>query len=167
MYIKNYWGNYIGGTDDSLTLLDYLLDKQKSILTLDEIFQDIGLKKLKGNFCTSPNLHYTDTKGMVYDFYYAIDLIGDLALLMLESAYKGTIALGELMDNQTKDTLRLTFTESERLMMIDALAHFAKRPTLYDIHEVLTGEELQEMAEVYESVRQELCQYSAPDGITK
>ena len=22
MYIEKYWGNYIGGTDDSLTLLD-------------------------------------------------------------------------------------------------------------------------------------------------
>lgn len=25
MYIEKYWGNYIGDTDDSLTLLDYLL----------------------------------------------------------------------------------------------------------------------------------------------
>lgn len=167
MSIKKYWGDYLGGTDDSLTLLDYLLDKRKSTLTLEEIFQDTGLKHLKGNFCTSSKLHYTDTKGITYDFYYAIDLIGDLALLMLESMRKGTIALGELMDTQTKDTLCLTFTESERLMMIDALAHFAEHPALYDIHEVLTGEELQEMAEVYESIRQELCQYSAPDNTTK
>ena len=157
MSIEKYWGDYLGGTDDSLTLLDYLLDKQKStLITLEEIFQDTGLKHLKGNFCTSPKLHYTNTKGITYDFYYAIDLIGDLALLMLESACKGTIALGELMATQTKDTLFLTFTESERLMMIDALAHFAERPTLYDIHEMLSDEELQEMAEVYESIRQEL-----------
>lgn len=159
MSIEKYWGDYLGGTDDSLTLLDYLLDKQKSTLSLEEIFQDTGLTHLKGNFCTSPKLYYTDTKGITYNFYYAIDLIGDLALLMLESAYKGTIALGELMDNQTKDTLCLTFTESERLMMIDALAHFAKHPTLYDIHEMLSDEELQEMAEVYESIRQALSRY--------
>ena len=167
MSIEKYWGDYLGGTDDSLTLLDYLLDKQKSTLTLEEIFQDTGLKHLKGNFCTSSKLHYTDTKGLTYDFYYAIDLIGDLALLMLESMRKGTIALGELMDTQTKDTLCLTFTEAERLMMIDALAHFAECPTLYDIHEMLSDEELQEMTEVYESVRQALCKCSAPDGTTK
>ena len=83
MSIEKYWGDYLGGTDDSLTLLDYLLDKQKSTLSLEEIFQDTGLKHLKGNFCTSPKLHYTNTKGLTYDFYYAIDLIGDLALLML------------------------------------------------------------------------------------
>lgn len=167
MYIEKYWGDYLGGTDDSLTLLDYLLDKQKSTLTLEEIFQDTGLKHLEGNFCTSPKLYYTDTKGLTYDFYYAIDLIGDLALLMLESACKGTIALGELMDNQTKDTLCLTFTEAERLMMIEALTHFVKTPSAYDIHEVLSTEELQEMAKVYESVRQALSQCSAPDDTAK
>lgn len=167
MSIEKYWGDYLGGTDDSLTLLDYLLDKQKNTLSLEEIFQDTGLKHLKGNFCTSSKLYYTDTKGITYDFYYAIDLIGNLALLMLESMRKGTIALGELMDTQTKGTLCLTFTEAERLMMIDALAHFSKRPTLYDIHEMLSDEELQEIAEVYESIRQELCQYSAPDNTTK
>ena len=40
MYIEKYWGNYIGGTDDSLTLLDYLMDKQKSEISLSEIFAD-------------------------------------------------------------------------------------------------------------------------------
>lgn len=29
MYIKKYWGNYIGGTDDSLTFVAYLAEKQK------------------------------------------------------------------------------------------------------------------------------------------
>ena len=38
MYIEKYWGNYIGGTDDSLTLLDYLIGKQKKEVTLKEIF---------------------------------------------------------------------------------------------------------------------------------
>ncbi|MDY2998007.1 MAG: imm68 putative immunity domain-containing protein [Faecalimonas sp.] len=40
MYIEKYWGNYIGGTDDSLTLLDYLIDKQKPEITLSEIFAE-------------------------------------------------------------------------------------------------------------------------------
>ena len=32
MYIKKYWYNYIGGTDDSLTLADYLYEKGKTEL---------------------------------------------------------------------------------------------------------------------------------------
>lgn len=63
MYIEKYWGNYIGGTDDSLTLLEYLADKQKAEIPLSEIFEDTGLKKLNGDFCTSPDLGYTDAEG--------------------------------------------------------------------------------------------------------
>lgn len=29
MYITKYWGDYIGGTDDSLNLMEYLAGKQK------------------------------------------------------------------------------------------------------------------------------------------
>ena len=29
MYIKKYWGNYIGGSDDSLNLVDFLADQKK------------------------------------------------------------------------------------------------------------------------------------------
>ena len=46
MYIEKYWGNYIGGTDDSLTLLDYFMDKGKRELSLGEIFADTGLDKI-------------------------------------------------------------------------------------------------------------------------
>lgn len=50
MYIEKYWGNYIGGTDDSLTLLEYLADKQKAEIPLSEIFEDTGLKKTQWGF---------------------------------------------------------------------------------------------------------------------
>ena len=49
MYIKKYWYNYIGGTDDSLTLVDYLYDKGKTEIPLSEIFDDTGLSKLNWN----------------------------------------------------------------------------------------------------------------------
>ena len=50
MYIEKYWGNYIGGTDDSLNLLEYFKDKQKAELPLSEIFADTGLDKLNWDF---------------------------------------------------------------------------------------------------------------------
>ena len=40
---RKVWGNYIGGTDDSLTLLDYLIGKQKDEISLSEILADTGL----------------------------------------------------------------------------------------------------------------------------
>ena len=52
MYIADkYWNNYIGDTDDSLTLVEYLADKRKEEISLAEIFSDLGLDKLNGNFC--------------------------------------------------------------------------------------------------------------------
>ena len=83
--IEKYWGNYIGGTDDSLTLLEYLMDKKKAEISLSEIFTDIGLDKLNWNFRkTEPALVYTDQVGWESPFYYAIDVVTDLAALMLE-----------------------------------------------------------------------------------
>ena len=54
MYIADkYWNNYIGDSDDSLTLVEYLADKQKKEISLGEIFSDIGLDRLNGDFCRS------------------------------------------------------------------------------------------------------------------
>ena len=39
MYIADkYWNNYIGDTDDSMTLVEYLADRQKEEISLGEIF---------------------------------------------------------------------------------------------------------------------------------
>lgn len=157
MYIKKYWGNYIGGTDDSLTLLDYLIDKQKTEIPLSEIFADTGLDKLNWDFHTSPILSYADSKGMEHDFYYAIDLVTDLAALMLECSVNGSVSLGELLDDENGGIVRVTFTEEEKNAINKALAHFAKEPLTYDLHEMVPDEGMQEMAQDCENLRKELC----------
>ena len=45
MYIKKYWGNFIGGSDDSLNLVAFLEDQKKAEIPLSEIFTKIGLDK--------------------------------------------------------------------------------------------------------------------------
>ena len=50
MYITGkYWGNLIGDTDDSLTLMDYLSEKGKSEVDVREILADFGLDRLEGD----------------------------------------------------------------------------------------------------------------------
>lgn len=158
MHIEKYWGNYIGGTDDSLTLLDYLIDKQKDEIPLSEIFADTGLNKLNWDFHTSPNLGYTDSEGGEHDFYYAINLITDLAALILECSVNSGVSLGDLLDDENGDIVRITFTEEEKNAMNKALAHFAKEPLAYDLHEMVSDEEMQEMAQECENLRKELCE---------
>ena len=157
MYIEKYWGNYIGGTDNSLTLLDYLMDKQKAEISLSEIFADTGLDQLNWDFHVSPNLGYTDSEGMEHDFYYAIDLMTDLAALLLECSLNGSVSLGELLEDENKKTVRITFSAEEKNAMNKALTHFVKEPLTYDLHEMVPDEDMLEMAEECENLRKELC----------
>lgn len=157
MYIEKYWGNYIGGTDDSLTLLKYLMEKQKDEISLYEIFVDTGLDKLKWNFCkTNSMLVFKDKDGMECEFYYAIDLVTDLAALMLECYVNGSVSLGELWNHETGQNICITSTQEEKNAMNHALADFANDPLAYDLHEMVPDEDMQEMAQNCESMRKEL-----------
>ena len=157
MYIEKYWGNYIGGTDDSLTLLDYFVDKRKSEISLSEIFADTGLDKLDWDFRESPELGFTDRDGFEHDLYYAIDVVTDLAALMLECQVNGSVCLGELLDDDSEDTVRITFTDKEKAAMNKALADFVSDPMAYDLQEMVPEEDMLEMAQDCEALRQELC----------
>lgn len=158
MHIEKYWGNYIGGTDDSLTLLDYLIDKKKSEITLNEIFADTGLNKLNWDFHLSPSLEYTNSEGREYEFYYAIDLITDLAALLLECSVNGSVSLRKLLADEDGDNVRITFTEEEKNAMNKVLSDFAQKPLTYDLHEMVPDEDMQEMAQDCENLRKELCE---------
>ena len=158
MYIEKYWGNYIGGTDDSLTLLDYLMDKQQPVISLSEIFADIGLDQLNWDFRkTEQWLEYTGQSGIRLEFRYAIDVVTDLAALMLECSVNGTVSLGELLDDETETTVRVTFTEEEKAAVNKALADFVNDPLAYDLLEMVPDEDMQEMARDCEDLRKELC----------
>ena len=50
MYIKKYWGNFIGGSDDSLNLMAFLEDQKQEEIPLSEIFAKIGLDKQNWDF---------------------------------------------------------------------------------------------------------------------
>ena len=157
MYIEKYWRNYIGDTDDSLTLLDYLIDKRKTELSLTEIFADTGLNKLNWDFHkTEPEIEYIGQDGRAHEFDYAIDLVTDLAALMLECSVNGSVSLGELLNDESGDIVRITLTQEEKAFMNMALVDFVKDPLNYDLHEMVPDEDMQEMAQICENLRKEL-----------
>lgn len=160
MYIENkYWNNYIGDTDDSLTLVDYFADKGKMEISLSEIFSDTGLDKLNWNFRQKDIcLQYKDKTGNEHEFYYAIDLITDLAALMLECKMSGSVNLCELYwdDLDAISDIRITATQEELEKMNIALADFVSEPLTYDLSEMCPEEDMQEMAKLCEALRKEL-----------
>ena len=161
MYItEKYWNGYIGGTDDSLTLLEYLAVKQKEKISLTEIFSDTGLDKLCWEFRrTDQVLEYRDAEDREYVFYYAIDLITDLSALILECKVCGQVNLRELYGNGFSgkvSNVRITATQEEQERMNAALTDFVSSPLDYDLSEMCSEEDMREMAELCEEMRKEL-----------
>ncbi|MCM1102310.1 MAG: imm68 putative immunity domain-containing protein [Acetatifactor muris] len=161
MYIMGkYWDGYIGGTDDSLTLLDYLTVKQKEEISLSEIFADTGLNKLCWKFRqTDRLLEYRDAEDREYVFYYAIDLITDLAALLLECKLCGQVNLREFCGDNFQgrvSNVRIIATEEEQKQMNAALMDFVSDPLAYDLSEMCSEEDMREMAKLCEELRKEL-----------
>ena len=62
MYISKYWEDFIGGSDDSLSLVEFLEGLNKEEITLKEIFTGIGLDRQNMDFRqTVDNLKFTNS----------------------------------------------------------------------------------------------------------
>ncbi|MFR3532374.1 MAG: DUF2185 domain-containing protein [[Eubacterium] siraeum] len=158
MYIKKYWGNFIGGSDDSLNLVVFLVDQKKEEIPLSEIFTKIGLDKQNWNFHqTVEYLEFTHSDGVEMDFHFAIDVVTDLAAILLECSVSGSVNLQDLDEyNTPARRIRITVTPEEHDAMNKALADFAQNPLEYDLSEMMDNEEIQEMARDVEALRKEL-----------
>ena len=158
MYIKKYWGNFIGGSDDSLNLVAFLEDQKKEEIPLSEIFAKIGLDKQNWDFRqTVEYLEFTHSDGVEMDFHFAIDVVTDLAAILLECSVSGSVNLQDLDEyNTPARRIRITATPEEHDAMDKALADFAQNPLEYDLSEMMDEEEIQEMARDVEALRKEL-----------
>ncbi len=153
MYIEKYWGDYIGGSDDSMTLMEYIAGKPLE-LTVGEIFADIGLDKLDGDFRNTEGL-CVEVDGFEAEVQYAISIMADLAALLLECKVNGSVDLNELWE-ELDGELTLTATAEENDIIDSALKEFAEAPSEYDISEMMDEDELAEMAELCRKLREEL-----------
>ena len=161
MYISKYWGDFIGGSDDSLNLIEFLEDLNKEEITLKEIFTGIGLDRQNMDFRqTVENLGFINSNGLEIDFYYAIDVVTDLAAILLECKISGHVNLRDLDDNEDAKNrcIRVVATEEEYAGIKAALEDFVKDPKSYDLYE-MTGDDIIEMAEIVKELRKELLQY--------
>lgn len=158
MYISKYWGDFIGGSDDSLSLIEFLEDLNKEEITLKEIFTGIGLDRQNMDFRqTVENLEFTNSMGLEIDFHFAIDIVTDIAAILLECKTTGHVNLRELYDNEYEQNrcIRVVATEEEYTGIKDALEDFIKDPKSYDLYEMI-GDDIIEMAEIVKELRKEL-----------
>ena len=162
MYIKKYWGNFIGGSDDSLNLVAFLEDQKKEEIPLSEIFAKIGLDKQNWDFRqTVEYLEFTHSDGVEMDFHFAIDVVTDLAAILLECSVSGSVNLQDLDEyNTPARRIRITVTPEEHDAMNKALADFAQNSLEYDISEMMGEDEITDMAYQVEMLRKELYEAS-------
>lgn len=158
MHIEKYMSLVIG-SDDSLLFLDYLKEKQKEEISLEEIFSDIGLDKLHGDFRNPDTvLELVDEEGWTMEFHFAIDLIMNIAALLLECRVSGSVDLCELCEEEDIENgmIRITATPEEHQLINKILKDFSTEPFAYDISEMMLEDEMKETADLCEELRKEL-----------
>ena len=162
MYIDKYWGNFIGGSDDSLNLVAFLEDQKKEEIPLSEIFAKIGLNKQNWDFRqTVEYLEFTHSGGVKMDFHFAINVVTDLAAILLECSVSGSVNIHDLDEYNTPSrSIRITATPEEHDAMDKALTDFAQAPLEYDLSEMMGEDEVMEMAHQVEELRKELYEVS-------
>lgn len=118
------------------------------------------MDKLGGDYtATTVPLGYTLKSGMELDFHYAIDLVTDLAAILLECKVTGSVNLLELDEYTGADfDLCITTTQAEDKALDAALARFAAEPLAHDLSEMAPQEDMKEMAAICEELRRELRQ---------
>ena len=102
-------------------------------------------------------MEFTHSDGVEMDFHFAIDVVTDLAAILLECSVNGSVNLQDLDEYNTPSRrIRITATPEEHDAMNKALADFAQNPLSYDLHEMMDDEEIREMAHHVEALRKEL-----------
>ncbi len=161
MYIaEKNWDEMIGGSEDSMTLGEYLADKGKREISLREIFEDFGFDDPEMDFKTGEEPVTVSLKaGLEPEIYYAIDVIIDLAAILLECRVNGKIDLSEFlgMDLDLKDpNITVISSTAEEDIMKKVLSDFAANPMGFSLSEMCEEEEMQELSEICKELVKEL-----------
>lgn len=169
MYIEKYWGEYIGESDDSLSLVAFLEDQKKEEISISEIFDKIGLDKLNWNFRqTVEHLGFTHSNGVETDFHFAIDVVTDLAAILLECIASGGINLHDLDEYDASSRyIRITITLEECNALDKVLLDFTQNPLEYDLGELIGEDEVKDMAKQVEALRKELYKISTSEMVSE
>lgn len=160
MYIDKWWYDFIGGTDDSLTLLDYISETEEIEYSFGKLLKDFNIKSNEPEFYrSSPSVFYTTRDGYEHDIHYVIDLIQDLSVLVLESYKSGAIKLSDLTKSEDKKVFKILCSKEELELLIKILTDFAKAPLTYEISEMVDEKDMIEIARQCTEIAEELRAY--------
>ena len=158
LFISKWWGNYIGGCDDTFLLLDYFGKPQSETLTLRQIFEDIHLDiALETGEIENADLYFELETGYEPHFDMAIDVIIDLSAILLECLHNKKVAISDL--NETtgyQKSITIFATKQDILLLKNGLDKFINTPQSFSLAEFLGEDELSELISDCQSVSNEL-----------
>lgn len=163
LFIDTWWGSYIGGSDDSLLLLDYFRDKETEHFNLAEVCTELHLDVLMhADRFEEGDVYYNINGVNVYHFDLASSVLADLATLVLQGLKSDAIPLQSL-SKSAHDTKVFTLKSSpEQVKKIkDSLAYFIANTDLFEITNFMTKDELHDLVTEYKEVASELANYTS------
>ncbi|WP_313637181.1 imm68 putative immunity domain-containing protein [Paenibacillus sp. FSL K6-0276] len=161
MYISKWWGELIGGSDDSLALIDYLEQLDLTDVTLNQILKDLGFDVLlsEGDLENGGNIGF-DMRSANGMFRVELDIacgtLIDLSAIVLESRKSGYVDLHDLDEARQPCKLYIDASEEKRTLLRDELNKFSRNPLSYDLAELVPTDDMRELAEKAKMIADEL-----------
>ena len=160
--MEKYWNHYIGDSDDSISLVEYLADKKSNKIKMKDVFSDLGFDKADFDFRKPKEPITISLKGgLEIELHCAIQVLCDLAAILLECKKNNSVDLQELSGGileADKVSVSLTSTDAEDKVLLEILDDFCKSPMEYNLREMCEKDELEEMSSICNNLRNELDQ---------
>ena len=158
LFISKWWGNYIGGCDDSLLLLDYFGKSASETMTLRQIFEDIHLDcVLESGEIENADLYFELESEYKPHFEMSINVIIDLSAILLECLHNEQVTISDL-DKSTKYRKRIAISAEKQdiSLLKKGLDKFINAPQSFELADFLSENELSELISDCQSVSHEL-----------
>jgi len=144
-----------------LKVLD--LDNHVELYTINQVkgleFDNVLVLDIDKSKYIEDYSNLEDNENNEYDveFYYPIDIITDLAAILLECKKSGSVDVNELLGDDLKPVvICLTSTETEENMIKAVLEDFFENPLEYNLSEMCSEEDMLEMAGICKDLAKEL-----------
>lgn len=162
MYIRRWWGQTVGNSDDSNLLIDFFSSKKETRIHLSEIIDELKLEYIIKSKDQRKGSCSFNIGPREYKFNMSINVIIDLCALSVESLHRGKIDLNllDMSPNFYTNVIRLKVDKDSVILLKSGLDDFVTNYTDYTLYKSLPrvefdrlvrdcGEISREIAECY------------------
>ncbi len=162
MFISKWWGNNIGGSDDSLLLMDYFGLKALNNFELKQIIKDIRLDtvQMQGSF-QDGDLFFKVNDDFEPHFHMSTSVLTDLSAIVLESLNRKQVSIKDLDTNSKYDKTFTIQADKEDIISIkNSLDYFIDNANTFEIAGFMSKADFGNFIVDCQSISTELLAYT-------